>query len=90
MNGNRINSEESISTLNNVWIRFLQHRIYFLSCSSEFHLLTVALFVGIVGCWASRIHADKNEGVGSLPCKIEVGLDFLVVDGLCLLTRTDH
>lgn len=78
MNGNRIYSEECMSTLNSAWIRFLQNRIYFLSCSSKFHLLIVALFVGIVGCWASRIHTDKNEGVGSLPCKIEVGLDFLV------------
>lgn len=90
MNGNRIYSEESISTLNSVWISLLQNRICFLSCSSEFHLLIVALSVGIVGCWASRIHADKNEGVGALPCKIEVGLDFLVADGLYLLARTDH
>lgn len=76
MSGNRIYLEQSISTLNSVWIRFLQNRISFLSCSSEFHLLIVALFLGIAGCWASRIHADKNEGVGSLPCKIEVGLEF--------------
>lgn len=88
MNGYGIYSEES--TLKSVWIKFLQDRIYFLSCSSEFHLLIVAFFVGIVGCWASRIHTDKNEGVGSLPCKIEVSLDFLVADGLCLLARTGH
>lgn len=90
MNGNRIYSEESISTLSSVWIWFLQNRMYLLSFSNEFHLLIVVLFVGIAGCWASRIHTDKNESVGTLPCKIEVGLDFLVADGLCLLARTDH
>lgn len=76
MSGNRIYPEGSISALNSVWIRLLQNRINFLSRSGEFHLLIVALFVGIAGCWASRIHADKNEGVGSLPSKIEVCLDF--------------
>lgn len=53
-------------------------------------MVIIALFMWTVGCRASGIYANQNEGVRSLSCKIKVGLEFVMANRFYLMARRDH